>query len=229
MPSEFVTSVRHRISVRGILVWAVTLAVVVAVTDDPVLILGIAAGAVAGEILDIFGDIPGVDERWGKAAVGLFVMLVSAVWLLTTLSRPLTVDSALPIFAIAVGGWLLLDARADFVQGRRVTGPEGVEEMDGGEAMLAMQHMRLIALELKAGPKTVPELAAACDLTESRVIDAIDLASEDGTIYQFDTDCDETRYAVDEQKLGLTGVRQMVSGGVGSFVSRLFRPFFEQL
>ncbi|SDJ66934.1 hypothetical protein SAMN05216226_10715 [Halovenus aranensis] len=227
MPSALVAAVRNRLSLRTTLLWAVTLAAVVAVTGDPAIVLGIATAMVASEALDVLVDVPGVDERWGKAAFGVVVTLASTVWLWTAASGA-PVDAVLPVLAVATGLWLVLDARADFVRGRRATEPEGVEEMDSGEAMLVMQHIRLVAVELQSGPKTVSELATACDLTESRVREALDLASEDGTIYRVETEADELRYALDEEMLGASGVGRMVGGGLQTFTSRLLRPFSEQ-
>lgn len=227
MPSALVTAVRNRLSLRTTLLWAVTLAAVVAITGDAAVVFGIAAAMIVSEALDVFVDVPGVDERWAKAAFGVAVTLASTVWLYTAGSGG-PVDAALPALAVATGLWLVLDARADFVTGRRSTEPEGVEEMDGGEAILIMQHIRLVAVALKSGPKTVSELATACDLTESRVREALDVASEDGTVYRVESEADEPRYALDEELLGASGVGQLLGGGLRSFAGRLVRPLSEQ-
>jgi hypothetical protein len=133
----------------------------------------------------------------------------------------------LPVLAVLGGCWLLLDARADFVQGRRLTGPDEFEDLDGGEAMLVMQHLRLVAEELEDAPKTVPEIAAGCDLTESRVRQALELAGRDDTIYPVG-DEEPRRYALDQQKLGLSGVSRQAAGGVTGILRRLVRPLVDQ-
>ncbi|MFC7058579.1 hypothetical protein [Halovenus salina] len=227
MSSPLVQAVRSRLSVRPILLWAVSLAFVVAVTEDLVVVLAIAAGFAGSEALDVLVDVPGIDERWAKAALGLVVTVAGGVWLWVELSGATSVETVFPALALATGLWLTLDARADFVQGRRVTEPD-TDEMEAGEAMLAMQHIRLVATEIQTGPKTVSELATACDLTESRVRTAIDLASEDGTVYPVETDADDPRYALDEQKIGATGVGQLLGGGLWTLVSRLARPLVDQ-
>lgn len=228
MPSTLGQAVRSRLSVRPMLLWAVSLAFVVAVTEDLVVVLAIAAGFAGSEVLDGLVDVPGIDERWAKAALGLVMTVAGGVWLWVELSGATTVETVFPALALATGLWLTLDARADFVQGRRVTELDAVEEMDTGEAMLAMQHIRLVATELQTGPKTVSELATACDLTESRVRTAIDLASEDGTVYPVETDADDPRYALDERKVGFSGVGRLLGGGLRAIVARLARPLFEQ-
>jgi hypothetical protein len=97
---------------------------------------------------------------------------------------------------------MLFDTRVDFVQGRRFGDKAHFEGMDTGEAMLVMQHIQLVAKQLEDGPKTVPEIAAACDLTESRVRQAIELAGRDDTIQP---DAIWSRRRVTEQRFhGLT-------------------------
>ena len=137
---------------------------------------------------------------------------------------------------VAVGGglWLLLDTRADFVQGRRFDRAADPDDLSSREAMLLVQHAALVADRLDEGPKTVPELAAACDLTESRVRDTIEIAGHDGAIYPVDDpgadeDADgEPRYALDDRKMGFSGLGRQAAGGLSGLARRLVRPFVSQ-
>jgi predicted transcriptional regulator len=96
--------------------------------------------------------------------------------------------------------------------------------MSASEMMLVMNHARLVVKELKQGPKTVPELADACDLTESRVREALDVITDDGMIYPVDgsPSDDVERYALNESKVG--GVAFVRSNGK-RILRRLMRPF----
>jgi len=60
--------------------------------------------------------------------------------------------------------------------------------MSASEVMLVMNHAHLVVEELKQGPKTVTELADACNLTESRIREVLDFGTDDGMIYPVDTD-----------------------------------------
>lgn len=75
--------------------------------------------------------------------------------------------------------------------------------------MLLMNHGNLVMGEPREGPRTLPELAAARDLTESLVRDAVGIAAEEGMVYRLDgpEHTDEMgrytgRYAFDESKPG---------------------------
>ena len=89
--------------------------------------------------------------------------------------------------------------------------------------MLILNHAHLVVDELQAGPKTVPELAEGCDLTESCIRDVLEVATEDGMIYRVsDTERSPARYALDESKVG--GVAFVRSNGK-RILRRLARPF----
>jgi len=96
--------------------------------------------------------------------------------------------------------------------------------MSASEMMLVMNHAHLVVVELKQEPKTVAELADACDLTESRVCEALKIGTDDGMIYRIDTGTSEDgkRYALDESKVG--GLAFVRSNGK-RILRRLARPF----
>ena len=94
--------------------------------------------------------------------------------------------------------------------------------------MLLTQHAHLVGNALREEPKTVSELAAACDLTESRVREAISIAGDGGTIYPVDPGAVDPRYALDEGNMGASGVGRLAAGGARRLFRRLLRPFVDQ-
>jgi len=209
--------------------YLLTVAAVLVITDDVAIVLGVTGAILFTEFVDTLQDVPGVDERWAKAALGTLVTVGSTGWLWVEFQGAVATDQLLvPALAVLGGCWLVLDARADFVQGRRLGCSDAFDEMDAGEAMLIMQHMRLVAEALEDGPKSIPAIASECDLTESRVQQAIELAGRDDTIYPVDTDGDPRRYALDQRKMGLTGVGQQAASGVTGLLRRFVRPFVDQ-
>jgi hypothetical protein len=232
MPSTITTALRRRISFREVLLYLLILAAVFLFTDSIVTVVGIAFAWLFVAGTNLLRDTLGVDERLVKVGFAVLWTVASVVWIWFERSILLTdVRNSLPILAVVVGLWLLLDARADFVQNRRRTTPDGFnnKEPDFGDVMLIMIHLRLVADELSSGPKTVSQLASACNITESRVREAIEAVSDDGTIYQVDNTTDEPRYAVDEQKLGASGFGLKATGGITSMVNRVIRPLREQI
>jgi hypothetical protein len=228
MPSSIFAALRKRISVVSAVGYVLMVGAVFAFTDDVALVLVVTGAVLATEVVDTLRDVPSVDERWAKAILGGLLTAGSAGWLLVVLRGSAATERlVLPVLAVIGGCWLLLDARADFVQGRRLTGPDDFEDLEAGEVMLVMQHMRLVAEQLEDGPKTVPEIAVGCDLTESRVRQALDLAGRDDTIYPVG-DEEPRRYALDQRKLGLTGVGRQAAGGVTGILRRLVRPLVDQ-
>lgn len=238
MRSAFGPLFERRLSVRGVFKWALLLGGLYAVTGNASLVAGILTAVVITEAVDVLNAVPGVDERWVKAGFAVVFLAISGVWLWADLREP-TSDGFVWVPVVAVGGalWLLLDTRADFVQGRRggeANGTDDLDELSSREAMLLIQHTSLVADHLREGPKTIPELAVECDLTESRVRDAIEIAGDDGTVYPVDDpgadeDADsQPRYAVDDRKLGVGGFGRQAAGGLSGLARRLVRPFVSQ-
>ena len=225
--------VRQRVDAMSALKWALLLGVIYGVTQNLSLILGLLTGVVVIETVDILELHPGVDERWVKVGLGGFLLVVSGVWLWSSLQEPPSISHWLPVVAIAGSVWVLLDARADFVQGRQLDGrrfhtPEPDDDLSASEVMLLTQHAHLVGKALREEPKTVAELAVACDLTESRVREAIQIVGDGGTIYSVDSALDDPRYALDEGNMGASGVGRLAVGVATSFGRRLLRPFVDQ-
>lgn len=228
MPS-IIDAVRRRFSVSGVVGWALALGLVYALTDNPGTVLGIALAFLLTEPMDLLRDHPSVDERWVKAGAGALLAVGATVWLALELGGSAVPEDLLfPVLGVLAGIWLVLDARVDFREGRRFEGVENADDLDAGEAMVVMQHARLIGNELEAGPRTVPELAKACDLTESRVREAIEIAGDDGTIYPVDPEAEQPRYALDERRMGASGLGLLAVGGLRDLAARLARPVLGQ-
>ncbi len=227
MHSALWAALRRRVSLRTGLLWILSLAVVYFFTTNLSMVIGIAAAYLFVGTTDLLADVPGVDERWVKTGFAVFLGAASTGWLWYTLFAA-DGQAWLPLAAVVVSLWLVLDVRADFVQGRRLDSPDEFEDMTSAEAMLVMQHAHLVVQTLQDEPMTVLELATACDLTPSRVEDVIDVASEDGTIYPVDPDTDEPRYAVDERKLGASGLGRQAVGGLSGLLARIARPLTDQ-
>lgn len=228
MPS-IIDTLRQRLSVYSVVIWALTLGLVYSLTDNPGLVVGIALASVLSEPMALLRGHPRVDERWVKAGTGVALSVGGVVWLaLETGDATIPTDRLFPALAVFGGLWLVLDARVDFREGRRFEGVENVDDLDAGEAMVVMQHARLIGNELEAGPRTVPELAEACDLTESRVREAIDIAGRDGTIYPVEPEAEQPRYALDERRMGASGLGLLAAGGLRDLATRLARPVLGQ-
>jgi hypothetical protein len=223
--AELVSVIRQRISVVSLAAWALLVAVVLAVTGDVAVVALVVFAYLYAEAIGVLRTVPGIDERWVSGAIGTLATAASVVWLWTELSQSATVESVWPAVAALVAGcWLLLDTWADFVEGRRLSTDDAFDDLSGGEAMLVMQHGSLVADELQAEPKTVSELAEACDLTESRVRHVTELFGHDDTIYPVDPTAENPRYAVDEQKLGATALGRQAAGGLGALLDRISRP-----
>lgn len=227
MRDALLAAVRRRLSLRTGVLWLLSFAIVYYFTNNLATVAGIAMAYLFVGAMDLLGDLPEVDERWAKAAFAVTLGAASTAWLWYTLF--VTAGRAwLPLAAVAVSVWLILDVRADFVQNRRFDTTEEFEEMTSAEAMLVMQHAHLVVETLQDEPMTVPELATACDLTVSRVEDVIDIADRDGTIYPINPEAGQPRYAVDEQQLGVSGLGRQAVGGLSGLATRVSRPFTDQ-
>lgn len=209
---------RQRLTARHVLFVVAFLAIVYALTREPRTVLGVAVGLAVVESIQILGDTPSIDDRWIGFGVGAFVTLGSLVWLGAELTAAGDAGGPtwFPALTALVGVWFVLDARSESPsyganEGRGVT-----------EVMTLMNHASLVADELEDGPKTVSKLATACDLTESRVRETIDVGTEEGTFYRVDGNDGEERYAIDESK---TGVVAFVRVNARRLSGRLVRPF----
>lgn len=223
MVSEVLRTLRERLTVRHFVPHVAVLVVFYGVTRDVETLIALTLGLGIVESIDVLRETPSIDDRWIQVGIGAFVTVGSFAWF----GYELTVASDtggpawFPALLVFVGLWFLLDARRDFREGRRRSAPE---EMDANDVMLVLNHAHLVTDELRSGPKTVPELADRCDLTESRVREAIDVAIDEDIVYPVGgTDGDEPeRYALDESQLG--GVA-FVRSNAKRVLRRLARPF----
>lgn len=161
------------------------------------------------DVAELGAEFSRVDSRHFRAVLG-FVLVVGGGSV--ALGGP---DAAVGGFLAAVGGWVVLDAVYALRAGIRPDDPE--EDIDASEAMLTIQLGHLVAQELKEEPKTVPELATACDLTESRVRMVLQRHQRTGVVYR-----EGDRWVLDESRVG---IRAFVRDNVWWVARRLLRPF----
>jgi hypothetical protein len=161
------------------------------------------------EVADLSRALGGLDPRYVRGLLGL--CLVGA-GLVAVVRGPALAVAAV---GIGIGWWVLLDAAYALHAGRE---PDGADaDLDASEAMLRMQVARLLVDELRGSPKTVPELAAACDTTESRVHAALELLACADTAH-----CQGEAWVLDEGRIGLW---PFVRDNTRRVVARLARPF----
>ena len=236
MPSTAVARLTQRVSLRAILWYVLVAGGVILVTGNLALVAGLASAFFVTETRRFLIETPGVDDRWVTVGLAVVLLAVSLVWLAAELRQPAALRTLwAPVAAILGGLWLLLDARVDLVSDQSRGSSDPVDDLDSGVFLLRMLRVNRIADTLESGPKTVPEIAAASDLTESQVRAAIEFAGDDGPIVRVDDDAtgpesptdladDVPRYALDTRQLGVSGVGRMVAGGLVRVLRRLARP-----
>lgn len=224
MLERLTTVVRARYSIRGVATWLPLFGALYLLTRDASTVVGLAIGVTVVEFTRVLRELPGVDGRRVDAAVGGCIAAVSAGWLGYEATVGATGVLWLPALATLAGVWLLLDARRDLIEDVP-TSADPTEDMSSAEVFAALSHAQLLAEELREGPKTVPELATACDLTESRVRESLSYLTDDGTVYRVDNGDDdpaaEHKYALDESRIG---VPAFVKLNGTRLVRRLLRP-----
>ena len=143
-----------------------------------------------GDSVELARQLPGLDERHFRLALGLIAVAAGAVgyWGQG--------DATVAAVGVGGGGWLMLDALYSLREGIRSGGDRSVDA-DSSEMFLSMQVGHLVAKELRDGPKTVPEIADGCDMTESRVREALDYHEQADTAYR-----DGDQWYLDESKVG---------------------------
>ena len=170
----------------------------------------VAVVVLVGESAELARPLPGLDERHFQLALGLIAIAAGVV------AHWARGDATVAAVGVGGGGWLMLDALYSLREGI-LSGDDGMAEADSSEVFLSMQVGHLVAEELKDGPKTVPELADACDMTESRVREALDYHERADTAYK-----DGGQWHLDESKIGM---RAFIKDNTRSALARLFRPF----
>jgi hypothetical protein len=163
-----------------------------------------------GESAELARLLPGLDERHFRLVLGLVAAAAGGVayW----------AQGDATVAAVGVGGgsWLVLDAFHSLREGL-LSGDDEMAEVDSSEVFLSMQVGHLVAEELKHGPKTVPELADACDMTESRVREALDYHEQANTAYR-----EGGQWHLEESKIGTWA---FVRDNTQRALARFFRPF----
>lgn len=233
MPSPLRDALREQFSVRNVLTAVAILALFRLVLDLSWLSIAVYA-ATFGVILALEAteSVPGVDERYVLAL--LSALLLAGGGFAHWRGEPVTAA-----VVGVLGAWLLLDTLYKFRHGigGGSSSDDAFDEFDdlgAGETMLRMQLGSLVAQELEEEPKTVAEIAAATDMTESRVRQALELHRDAGVVYPVDgaggddaatadgTAGDEVRYALDESKVGPVA---FVRDNGARLAKRLLRPF----
>ena len=163
-----------------------------------------------GRSAELARPLPGLDERHFRLALGFVAVAAGGVayWAQG--------DTTVAAVGVGGGGWLLLDALYSLREGIR-SSDDGMADADSSEVFLSMQVGHLVAEELKDGPKTVSELADACDMTESRVREALDYHEQADTAYR-----DGGQWHLDESN---TGAWAFVRDNTRRALARIFRPF----
>ncbi|WP_049913295.1 hypothetical protein [Halococcus thailandensis] len=223
MIAEIVRTARERLTVRYGLSLVAFLVLAYGFTREIETVVAIALGFVLVETIQILRETPSADDRWVGVGIGAFVAVTSLAWLGYELTAAATTGGPawFPALTALIGVWFLFDARRDFREGRDRY-PN--DDMTISEMMLVMNHAHLVTEELKQGPKTVAELADACDLTKSRVRDALEITTDDNMVYRVDGGPSDNanRYGLDESKIG--GIAFVRSNGK-RVMRRLARPF----
>ena len=238
MPSSLTARVTQRVSPRTLLLYLLVAGGVVAFTGNVALVAGLATAFLIVETRQVLIDTPGIDNRWVTVGLAVVLLAVSLVWLVAEFRQPAALRALwAPVAAVIGGLWLLLDARVDFAYDTADTETDQADDLDPDAFLLRMLRLNRIADTLEAGPKTVSEIAACCDLTERQVQAAIELSGDDGPIVRVDdspvdsaadgtvtTADDSPRYALNTRQLGATGVSRLAIGGLRSLLRRLARP-----
>ncbi len=163
-----------------------------------------------GESAELARLLPRLDERHFRLVLGLVAVAAGGVayW----------AQGDATVAAVGVGGgsWLVLDVFHSLREGLR-SGDDEMADVDSSEVFLSMQVGHLVAEELKHGPKTVPELADACDMTESRVREALDYHEQADTAYR-----EGGQWHLDESKIGTWA---FVRDNTRRALARFFHPF----
>jgi hypothetical protein len=164
------------------------------------------------EVADLSRALGGVDPRYVRGLLG--VLLVGA-GLAAVVRGP---DLAVAAVGVGIGWWVVLDAAYARYAGDRPA--ETDDDLDASEAMLRMHVARLIVDELDSGPQTVPELAAACDMTESRVRDTLEMLASTDTVHR-----EGEAWVLDESRVGLWPFLRDNTRRVAARLARPFRLF----
>lgn len=167
----------------------------------------------AADVADIGDAFDAVDARHFRVLFGLVLLVVGGIAVYSG-------DPVVAAVGVALGGWLVLDAIHSLRAG---IGPSTDPEPEDSELFLSIQVSHLLAEELASGPKTVPELAAETDMTESRVRETLELMASSDIVHREDGgDASDVRWVRDESKIGPWA---FVRDNGRRLAGRLLRPF----
>lgn len=197
MFADTLRTAREEYSLRTLVLLTAMFGVFVFVFDvSREMLVGLVIAVVFSQAFYLLLETPSVDTRYVKASMGGGILVGSAVMGYGVATGG---EGAawFPVLTTLGGVWVLLDSAYDFRHGSH-THPEVDDEVfTSVELMLLMNHGNLVVEELKGGPRTVPELAATCDLTESRTRDALDMMGRSDIVYRHGE-----RYVLDESEVG---------------------------
>lgn len=210
MSQSLHAALRERLSVRKLVSFVALLVVfrVLFEMDWSTIVL-VATMAVIFESFDLARVAPNLDERYLLLVLGLLPLGIGVALLWTGENPPLGV------LTTAVGAWLLLDTAYNVRNGLH-PGDASDDDLSSRDALLLMQVGNLVAEELEDGPKTVDELVDACDMTETRIRDALEFHERAGTAHR-----DNGRWVLDESHIGPWAFVRDTTRRVGA---RLLRP-----
>jgi len=217
MLSALRTTAREQLTPSHLLAVAAVLGLLWFVVDvSRELLVGFAVALLVGEVVTVLQNTPGIDRRLVNAGIGLAVVSGSSAMGYSVLAGG---DGALwlPAILLLFGIWLLLDTVADLSHGRE-RNTEQREDLSSADVMLLMSHSHLLTSELQEGPRTRTELATECDLTESRVDQALESLVDSGVVA-----AENDRYVLREEQTGLRAFARTVVRGVCARITRPFR------
>lgn len=179
------------------------------------LLIGLAIGLAVAELVTVFQDTPAVDQRYVKTFIGLGV-IGGSLLMGYGIGAGGSGAAWFPVLTLIGGAWLLADAYADFRHKRGADAGQS-DDLSAADVMLLSNHGHLVSNALEEGPCTVEQLATDCDLTESRVREALDQMERAGVVGH-----DGDRYVLREENVGLWPfVRNIITGTA----RRIVRPF----
>lgn len=216
MRNALLRTARQQLTARhllGLVVFLGFFAVVIDVSRE--MLIGLIVAIVVGEIVTVLQNTPEIDQRCVKGGIGMVVVGGSLLMAYPVVTGGSSV-AWFPILTLLGGFWIFADVHADFRHGRGADAGQS-EDLSSEEVMLLMNHGRLVATALEDGPSTVEQLAIDCDLTESRVQEALDFMERSGTASH-----DGDRYVLREENVGPWAfVRNLATGTA----RRIVRPF----
>lgn len=213
MVEKLVDVIRREYSIYDLLLAGAFLVLLYTIIESAVVVAGIGIGLLVIALMNVVTKLPDVPSRSGRIARSAVLLIVSASWFVYGLATGAGIENGIPAILLVGAVWLVItEVRSDVTQEHTAT-----EAVSSTEAMVQLQHTQLVIEELQRGPKTATELANDCDLTESRVKQALQILTDDDGVYVIDHDEGTPKYAVNESKLGKMAFVRFIG-------KRLLRP-----